>query len=106
MCPKSCISMQRGHARGARSLLIGVNSEGQNQRVLNDLEGQAFSPSRKFHDLPPPPISKLESTIKNHEKKYIVMPAYLFLDTLCWRLLVFVHQPDRYMRISTTAAMY
>jgi len=36
----------------------------------------------------------------------ISMPAYIFVDTLCWWLLVFVHQSDLYMRISTTAAMY
>jgi hypothetical protein len=81
MCPSHVFSMQRGR-QGARSLLIGVNSEGENQRVLNDLDGQGFSPS---NDLPPPPpISKLESTIKNHAKKYIVMPAYLFVDTVYW----------------------
>jgi hypothetical protein len=62
------------------------------------------APAQPFLQLLPTPAnSKWQWTMKENSG---VMPSYIFVDTLCWRLLVFFHQTDRYMWISTTAAMY
>ncbi len=61
------------------------------------------APAQPFLQLLPTPANRKWQWIKKENSG--VMP-YIFVDTLCWRLLVFVHQTDRYMCISATAAMY